>query len=245
MTPKKMFVLWKILFLLLFLVSSGLCESINITEVIEKIENKYQKTKFFQADFIQKIYAPNMEEPSNEATGKFYFGEPCIMRWEYVTPEKQVLVLFPGIGWIYIPEEKQAQIFDTKDFYSSPIAKAFMKGIQSSFEILSWSLQEGSKTVNILMKAKEETSQIKKLELLIDISEYVISKITVEDIAGSKNVIIFTNQEWLNKKDSSIFEPAFEETTIITDYKGTLLSYGDFKKLFNTKKGDLKCRYER
>jgi outer membrane lipoprotein-sorting protein len=219
--------------------------------IIKAVEQKYHSANSFRADFVQQIFPPHTTTPSAEATGHFTFAKPCLMRWEYTSPDEQIVVTYPSIGWLYAVKDKEVQVFDTTEFYKSVVARAFLKSILDSFEVVEWtetpkntnsSGQTG--TVSFTLKPKGNNAQISQVEVVIQKSDMMITKIIAEDQAGTKNALIFTNQKWNDSYSPDYFTPSVpHDVTIYTD-KGETISYDSLVKLFKEKKGVLDCDRE-
>ncbi|MEJ5300225.1 MAG: outer membrane lipoprotein carrier protein LolA [Thermodesulforhabdaceae bacterium] len=223
-------------------------ENANLKEAIslvKAIEQKYHSANFFYADFIQQIYPPNVTAPSAEATGRFSFAKPCLMRWEYHSPEEQVVVTYPAIGWLYAVKDREVQVFDTGSLYKSVVAKAFLKSILESFEVVDWSRSESDpESFIVVLKPKVNDAQIAKVELVIHKPDATLTRIIGEDQAGTRNMLIFTNQKWEGSFSQKEFMPNFPQDVSISNEQGETISYDKFMKLFEEKKGVLDCSHE-
>lgn len=219
-------------------------------KLIKNLEQKYHSAASFSADFIQQIYPPYTTSPSTEATGRFIFSKPCLMRWEYTSPDEQVIVIYPSVGWLYSVREKEVQVFDPAEFYRSVVARAFLKDILDSFDVVGFggTSSEASTgqaaTVSILLKPREDSGQIAQIELVIQKPEILIAKIIGEDQAGTRNVLIFTRQSWDNPSSPEAFMPSFPNDVTISNDRGETISYDAFIKQFKDKKGDLNCSHD-
>lgn len=223
-------------------------ENANLKEaanLVKAVEQKYHSTVYFHTDFIQQIYPPYTTSPSAEATGRFSFAKPCLMRWEYRSPEEQVVVTYPSIGWLYAVKDKEVQVFDTTSFYKSVVAKAFLKSILESFEITEWSRSENDpETFIVDLKPKGDDAQIARVELVIHKPDATLTRITVEDQAGTKNVLIFTAQKWEKSFSQDEFVPSIPRDVAISTDRGESISYDEFMIKFKEKKGALDCSHE-
>lgn len=222
-----------------------------VVKLLKAIEQKYHSATSFVADFIQQIYPPYSSSPSSEATGRFIFSKPCLMRWEYTSPDEQIIITYPSIGWLYAVKDKDVQVFDTTEFYKSMVAKAFLKDILDSFEIAGSTVMSSESSssengvISILLKPKGNTAQIAHVELVIQKQDLLITKIIGEDLAGTKNVLIFTKQNWNSPLSTAeLFTPSFPKDVAISNDKGETLSYDAFMKQFQEKKGVLNCTHD-
>ena len=223
-------------------------ETANVKEaanLVKAVEQKYHSTVYFHTDFIQQIYPPHTTSPSAEATGRFSFAKPCLMRWEYRSPEEQVVVTYPSIGWLYAVKDKEVQVFDTTSFYKSVVAKAFLKSILESFEITEWSRSGNDpETFIVGLKPKGDDAQIARVELVIHKPDATLTRVIVEDQAGTRNVLIFTAQKWEKSFSQDEFIPNIPKDVVISTDQGESISYDEFMRQFKEKKGALDCSHE-
>ena len=78
-------------------------------EVLNEIQNRYEKTNDFEARFIQEYIGKVMKQP-NRGEGKVYFKKRGMMRWDYTVPNQKLLSDGHTL-WYYQPEEKQVHRF--------------------------------------------------------------------------------------------------------------------------------------
>ncbi|MCX7822360.1 MAG: outer membrane lipoprotein carrier protein LolA [Syntrophobacterales bacterium] len=219
-------------------------------KILKSIEQRYHSIPYFSADFIQQIYPPHTTSPSSEAVGRFIFSKPCLMRWEYTSPDEQIVITYPSIGWLYSVRDKEVQVFDTTEFYKSVVARAFLKSILDSFDVIGWSVipsdssPQDSETIGIILKPKGDSAQIAQVELIVKKQDSQITRIIGEDLAGTRNVLIFTKQHWNNSPSPDAFMPSFSKDVTISNDKGETISYDIFMRQFQEKKGVLNCAHD-
>ncbi len=74
----------------------------NTPELVEKIQDRYQSISSFQGRFVQRNYI-NQEQKPREAAGTIAYSRPGKMRWNYETPDEQLLVTDGNTLWLYDP----------------------------------------------------------------------------------------------------------------------------------------------
>jgi len=75
----------------------------NPKDLIQKFERRYRSARTLQALFVER-YIDNGKEVRSEA-GTAYFGRPGRMRWEYVSPERNLYVVDGKWSWFYVPAD--------------------------------------------------------------------------------------------------------------------------------------------
>jgi outer membrane lipoprotein carrier protein len=88
-------------FLCLSLVSSPAAEDPQI--YVRKLEAAYKRATTLEAAFLQE-YSESGHVTRREA-GTAYFRRPGKMRWEYLSPEKNLFVVDGKFAWFYVPAD--------------------------------------------------------------------------------------------------------------------------------------------
>ncbi len=177
-----------------------------------------------------------------KAEGRFLYAGRY-MKWEYSAPEKQTFVVFPNLCWMYLPEDKQLQVFSPDFFRKSPIYVAFSRGILKVFQVRSVSRyftnnSAGEDLVYLTLEARNKNTDIKNLTLIVDTESIRISRIESLDIVGRKNILIFSREKRLKRIDPGEFNlPDLKGVTIL-DSEGNIMKPEDLLKL--TKSNSLK-----
>ena len=75
----------------------------NSQDIVQRLERAYRPARTLQAMFVER-YIDNGKEVRSEA-GTAYFGRPGKMRWEYVSPERNLYVVDGKWSWFYVPAD--------------------------------------------------------------------------------------------------------------------------------------------
>src|SRR5438876_995871 len=94
-------------------------------DVAEKMQKFYDSTRDLHARFEQVIDSGSGGH--KKASGELWLKKPGRMRWEYVKPEKKLMIADGQTLWVYEPEDEQAFRQDLKSS-SLPSAVAFLTG---------------------------------------------------------------------------------------------------------------------
>ena len=71
--------------------------------LVSLLEARYRSAHTLQATFLER-YSENGQVVRAEA-GEAYFRRPGKMRWEYVSPEKNLFLVDGKTAWFYVPED--------------------------------------------------------------------------------------------------------------------------------------------
>ena len=118
-------------------VASARAQSRALDAVVDGVQDRYQKTHFFQARFQQTSTLASLGE-KQESRGRVFIRKPGMMRWVYESPEKQLLVSDGLNYWVYTPRQKQVIMTRFGDAFRSKTPLAFLAGngkIRDEFNI--------------------------------------------------------------------------------------------------------------
>ena len=101
----------------------------SLDTILAKTEARYQQLRAYTADFDQWTTSAATNTITTEASGKLYYQKPRKMCWKYKVPEAQTFIVNRQYAWLHVPSENQISLFDTKAFFSSPLARTFFDGI--------------------------------------------------------------------------------------------------------------------
>jgi outer membrane lipoprotein carrier protein len=157
-------------------------------EVLNEIQNRYEKTNDFEASFIQEYFGKGMKEPSR-GEGKVYFKKKGMMRWDYTVP-KQKFVSDGHTLWYYQPEEKQVLLSDVSSILKERTPLAFLAGegnLSRDFSFLHLDESASQKEENYVIELapREPIATLSKLVLTVDKKTYTVLQADVFDGLGN------------------------------------------------------------
>ncbi len=174
--------------------------------VIRKLQKRYNSTKDIKADFVQETRVPGDQQPIT-ASGAVYFKRPHLMRWDYVTPEKELIVTSGTKVYVYEPEANQVSVLSRKQFLSSRLSRAFFFGkgdIERDFRVIGCLITREGWVLKL--EPREPVPQIRRLRLTLDRENFLIKKTEIEDQMGSKTVILFKKIKVNTGVDPKLFQ---------------------------------------
>jgi len=156
--------------------------------VLNEIQNRYEKTNDFEANFIQEYIGKVMRQP-NKGEGKVYFKKKGMMRWDYNVPN-QKLISDGHTLWYYQPEEKQVLISDVSRVLKEKTPLAFLAGegnLGRDFKFLNLNESVSQKEDNYVVELapKEPLATLSKLILTVDKKSYTVLQADVFDGLGN------------------------------------------------------------
>ena len=97
--------------------------ALTLTEIVARLQARYQDTQGFQADFVQEVESATLGYTLT-SEGQVFFKKPGKMRWDFRQPEL-LLVSDGTFLWLYQTAEKQV--------VKTPFDQAFRSHTRSLF----------------------------------------------------------------------------------------------------------------
>jgi outer membrane lipoprotein carrier protein len=156
--------------------------------LLNEIQDRYEKTNDFEANFIQEYIGKVMRQP-NKGEGKVYFKKKGMMRWDYTVPT-QKLISDGHTLWYYQPEEKQVLVSDVSRVLKEKTPLAFLAGegnLGRDFKLLNLNESVSQKEDNYVVELapKEPLATLSKLILTVDKKSYTVLQADVFDGLGN------------------------------------------------------------
>lgn len=173
-------------------------EAQELRAVVDGVQARYQETHFFQARFRQTSLLVTLGE-KQESRGRVFIRKPGMMRWEYDTPERQLLVSDGLNFWVYTPKQKQVIVSRFGEAFRSKTPLAFLAGngnIRDEFEV-RWrgappKAEDGfSKPYRLSLIPKGPHPSLKELVLEVRKEDYLIVGSSLIDQFGNVTDIRF------------------------------------------------------
>ncbi|MGH7846215.1 MAG: LolA family protein, partial [Candidatus Binatia bacterium] len=175
--------------------------------VAEALQKKVNSTAEFVADFRQETEIKTLGK-TIKASGKVYFKRPGRMLWRYDEPKGQYLAADGNHLYMYHPE--QAQIIKTplRSAFRSDVPLSFLLGIGNLQRDFKSTLKGSEKGVYLLqLTPKSEIGQVGELILGVDMKEFELQWMRIEDAVGNVTHVRFSSlQRGVELKDS-LFQP--------------------------------------
>ena len=183
--------------MLRFFASFLIVFSFSFGGVLDDLQEKLKGVSSIQADFLQRTYMPDLEQPE-EFKGKIFITKDQKIKIIYEKPIKQIYFLDKDQLTIYTPEDKQViKSHLTDQFFLLRIFRAFMseKGLKLLFNVEK-EVSKGDFT-DLILSVKGE-SRIKKVELILG-KNLTVDQMIVWDTEGNRMEISFYDFKYSKK----------------------------------------------
>lgn len=206
----------------------------SLNEILKRTEAYYQKTQAFTATFKQWTSSAAAGTVTSEASGVLYYQKPRQMHWAYTKPEQQVFTANQNFAWLHVPADKQISLFDSKAFFSTPLAQTFFDGmveLRKHFDV-TLDGRQSTKVASVLkLVPKQEDPNIRLLFLTIDLQTYQITSIESHDALGNTNRIALDTQKSQSSLDPKLFQLEIPPGTTVLDTNGKEIPPAEVEKL--------------
>lgn len=193
----------------------------SLDNILSNIQEVYEKTKDFQADFEQTSLIKSINE-EQKSSGKVYMKKPGLMRWEHLSPEKELIVLDGKVLWIYSPENKQVIKNDLVGKFDSGTPFLFLLGlgkIKEQFNVKYLNQNKAGKEDWIILelRPKKEQPGLEKLILRVSPKSFLVEGSSVFDEYGNVTSFDFYDIQINKNISSSLFEYEVPEGTEVIE----------------------------
>jgi outer membrane lipoprotein carrier protein len=174
--------------------------------VLTEIQNQYEKTNEFEANFVQEYIGKVMRQ-SQKGEGKVFFKKKGMMRWDYRVPNQKIISDGQTL-WFYQPEENQVLISHDdkmiKEF-------GFLVGegdLRRDFKLININDSPSQKEDHIVIEItpKESHPAVSKLSLTVDRKTYFVIQVDVFDGLGNVTRTRFADIKTNISLSSSFFQ---------------------------------------
>ena len=152
----------------------------------EKVQAYYEKTKDFQASFVQ-TYTYAAAGRSQTSRGTLRVKKPGKLRWDYLEPSRKTITVNGSRLVQYEPEENQAYVDDHFDAGAMSAAVTFLLGKGKLAREFDLSSDERGRLV---LTPKKPDARVERVALTVGDSGEV-SATRVVDGSGNVNEIAF------------------------------------------------------
>ena len=165
-------------------------------EVAVHIQRTYDRTTALKAKFEQVSSISGMRNRQRRAAGTMVIQKPGLLRWDYITPDEQVLVSDGEMFSLYLASENQMIVTPARDYLQEDITYNFFSGtgdVLRDFEVsaVDKHLQD-SDSHAIQLTPKKTHSQVEKFIVWVARDSFLIKRLQMLDHLGSTTDLLFS-----------------------------------------------------
>lgn len=172
-------------------------------EIAARLQQQYEEAKSFSADFHQATTLQIGRSRTRQGAGSVVIQRPGEMRWDYTTPEPQVIICDGKTITIYLEKAKQLIIGDAREYLQSDVTYAFFTGTGDILrDFKAAAPEEGqietADSYRITLTPRKQHPHVAKLTVTVDKKSFLIKELQIADHFGSLTKMTFSNLR-LNK----------------------------------------------
>ncbi len=179
--------------------------SLGIEDVLTQMERRYDVSGF--TALFDQVSTLKAMEITDTATGKLFIKPPDMMRWEYDTPEKQIIMSNGETLWIFRPEDRQVMVGRAPEFFAGGKGASFlsnMKVIRESF-LFSLDQEESPHAYRIKLVPREKTFDLTAIFLSVSKTSFEVLEVTTVNIYGDETRIALKFPKFNLVLDNAMF----------------------------------------
>ena len=200
-------------------IGSATTENETLDRILDRVEKRYALPGF-SARFYQTSVIKDMQI-KDTALGRILVKRPDRMKWEYETPEKQIIITDGKQLWIYRPEDRQVIIGEAPYFFGDGKGAGFLadiKHIRRQFHVsLEKTDAEGVYVLKLLPEKK--TLDISKIYLSISKQTFDVVEIVTFNAYGDETRISLDNFKFLRDPDDALFQFTIPDGTDVLEFQ--------------------------
>ena len=186
------------------LTSDFFAQAASVTDIVKKLQARYDSTAGFRADFTQEIESATLGQKV-ESRGTVLFKKPGRMRWEFGEPQ-QTLVSDGTFFWFYQPADKQVLKTPFQQAFRSSTPASFLLGVGRLDEDFTVSLTGETEAVyQLRLTPKKDAEAIGLLDLAVSAKTFDILQATITDPLGNVTRLRFINIDRAAPLDDALF----------------------------------------
>ena len=177
----------------------------DVNAILDRVEARYMAAGF-SARFSQ-ISTIKAMEITDTASGKLFVKRPGKMRWEYETPEPQIIVTDSRMLWVYRPQDHQVMIGDAPVFFGDGRGAGFladMNQIREGFEIIHLT-DAAARDYILRLIPKKPIAEVADILLAVDRDTFELKQIITTNAYGDETRIELNDLDLNRTPDDSLF----------------------------------------
>lgn len=186
---------------------------LSLTEIINRVEEHYD-VPGFMAHFHQLSTIKAMDI-SDEASGKIFVRRPGKMRWEYETPDRQIIITNGSRLWIYRPDDNQVMIGKSPAFFGDGKGAGFLadiKLLRRKFTITPGQSKD-PRFYALKLQPVEASLGINEIYLYVSKTTFNVKRVVTVNPYGDKTSIDLINLRFDRIPDDHLFTFEIPEGT--------------------------------
>jgi outer membrane lipoprotein carrier protein len=181
-----------------------------IDDVVSSLQQTYEKTVDFKADFIQETTIKSIKRTDVEE-GHIFFKNPRNMLWNYTKPKAKKLVINSQKVWLYLPQEKVAYTQDSDYIFQSKVLIKFLSGLGKlkddfTIEYAKPNALDKNGDYILVLTPLEKSAAYNTLQIHVEKNNFHILQVNFDDVLGNSTILRFFNISMNTGLTAKIFQ---------------------------------------
>src|SRR3990172_2457554 len=185
-------------------------------DILKKVQATYRDVNDFTADFVQQSYIQGFD--AKNFKGKLYLKKPGLVRWDYIKPVKQNIIINGDTITLYFHEQKQAIIQKVSDHPDAEPAMGLLSNIEKWDDSFSVKGEDPSVDSFRLKLTPRTMTMVKEVIVEIDKETSYIIKLTLIENSGNKVSFSFSGIKFNSGIKDSLFDFRIPKGTEVLKY---------------------------
>ncbi len=155
------------------------------SEIASRLQKSYDSANTISADFKQ-ITTMSLTRRQRTGAGTMLFMRPGRMRWDYLVPDKQILISDGSTFYMYLEKSNQMIISSAKEYLQSDVTYSFFSGTGDILRDFDVQFTENGKeseemAYGIKLTPKKPHPQVTTLYMWVDHESFMINHLQIID----------------------------------------------------------------
>lgn len=180
-----------------------------LPQLLQDVETKYARAATLTAEFTQTNVSAALKRTQKSA-GVIFFKRPDKIRWETLTPDKNIMVSEGKHFWFYTPpfdETENGQVIEkrAKDVKSKLASDLLSATFSAATKANGLRIKQESPSTFSLTPSKGSAGTVKQAKIEIDTEKKLITKVRLEHEGGNTSEISLSKIELGKALPDSLF----------------------------------------
>jgi outer membrane lipoprotein carrier protein len=179
---------------------------LSLDEILNRVEARYSGAGF-SVQFAQTSTLKAMNI-SDSATGRILIKQPGLMRWEYETPNVQLIIANPTDIWIYRPEDNQVMHGEAPEFFKGGNGAGFLSNMSRLRQDFTASLEDADARTGYRIKLipKKKTYDVAAIHLTVSPKDFEITALSTRNPYGDDTRFELSHYAFNQKFSPGLFK---------------------------------------
>lgn len=176
-------------------------------DTLDDVKRELGKIKTLETQFVQKKTTPILAKPL-VSEGRMYFQAPASMKWEYTSPNKDVLIVNNGKTIHYSIDRNGNRKVDNGSLSRGMVFQEITGWMKGNFESKHFkaALKQGNPKLIVLTPREKGIAEfIKKIEMSLSEKPGILNSIKIYEKENTVTLLEFRNSELNKKIDEAVF----------------------------------------